>query len=847
MRCLLFLLFCLLLSATGFTQEVILFEDDFDGGSLLPAWRPEPNLVGQNGVVDVVGNAGNGGTPGVRLGKNLNSDFTVNALDLSLDLSDQDQVELRFQIFDLTDANDPEDGIYLSDDGGDSFTKIFDFSPEFNCDYRYGTFPPLDLDELATRFGRALNDQSVVRFQQAGFRSFTGDGQGNPDGLYLDNVVVAVPDPTFADLPFSDNFDNNFLDPAWRWSFPENTVQFNLPNPAFTSDNGVFLNPTAGPDGSPAVLLGRGCNGPLSVSALDLRLDLEGKTQVEMGFDVADYNDRNHVDDILLFSDDGGNTFVRVLRLYPEEWCDFVFGAFPVIDVDELAAAAGLELTDRFVVRFQHMDNRSFSGDGQGDPAGLVIDNVFVREESVVFADLPFTDDFDDLLLDEAWAFRDPSNTVFINAASNPSSPSNFVGVGSTDGLNGSPGVFLGRRCNGPLTTNALDLRLNLAGEEQVELSFWIRDFNDRNHVDDGLYGSDDGGVTFAKMLAFSPEEWCDFTWGFYPLDLDSLASAAGLELTDEFVVRFQQTGTRSFTGDGQGDPDGFTIDDVAVFDPEVVYAQPPFFDDFNNNFAATAWKRAYAGPTTQQAVSNDLFTPMNWSGVDPVCGINGTSGLFMGRRCNGPYTVNAYDLHLDLANRFNVLLDFFVLDNFDETDPDDGLYFSNDNGVTWVKAVNFDPGNWVDQSWFAFPTVDVVARADSLGLMLTDRFIVRFQQAGTRSFTGDGQGNPDGLYFDDVRVSASPTATTAPEPNGGTLSVWPNPGLGQLNLLLSSPGKHTITLYSSVGQRVFTRSLTAGQGSMHTLDLQHLSAGIYHLVDRAPDNTTQTKKIVLK
>jgi len=68
-------------------------------------------------------------------------------------------------------------------------------------------------------------------------------------------------------------------------------------------------------------------------------------------------------------------------------------------------------------------------------------------------------------------------------------------------GISGSFGVRLGKFQNGTgLATNALDLHLNLAGESDVELTFWIADYYDENHIDDGLYFSDNGGATFEKV-----------------------------------------------------------------------------------------------------------------------------------------------------------------------------------------------------------------------------------------------------------------------------------------------------------------------------------------------------------
>ena len=99
-----------------YAQGVIFF-DDFASGSLDPAWTARPSINGEvGGFVAVSPEAAHDGFMGVAIGRITDGEFTTNALDLHLDLSIHDQVELNFWIKNISDETDPSDGIWFSDD-----------------------------------------------------------------------------------------------------------------------------------------------------------------------------------------------------------------------------------------------------------------------------------------------------------------------------------------------------------------------------------------------------------------------------------------------------------------------------------------------------------------------------------------------------------------------------------------------------------------------------------------------------------------------------------------------------------------------------------------------------------
>lgn len=152
------LLLTTILFANLLGQAPFPFEEDFESGNLnLNYWSPFPNMSGIDGVIEVKDFIGINNSHGLSMGKlNDNTGFATNTLDLLIDLSGQPDVELTFWIADSFDETDEEDGLYFSDNGGDTFAKVLDFSPSEWCDNLYGQHPPIDVVQLATKAGLSI-------------------------------------------------------------------------------------------------------------------------------------------------------------------------------------------------------------------------------------------------------------------------------------------------------------------------------------------------------------------------------------------------------------------------------------------------------------------------------------------------------------------------------------------------------------------------------------------------------------------------------------------------------------------------------------------------------------------
>ena len=109
----------------------------------------------------------------------INNYYATNSAKLYVDFSDcccsYPGTRLKFQFKDFGDFDDPEDGIYFSDDGGANFEKIFNLKPESWADNVWHEID-LDLKGLVAAYGMSLTADSVIMFQQRGNYSVPSGG-----------------------------------------------------------------------------------------------------------------------------------------------------------------------------------------------------------------------------------------------------------------------------------------------------------------------------------------------------------------------------------------------------------------------------------------------------------------------------------------------------------------------------------------------------------------------------------------------------------------------------------------------------------------------------------------------
>jgi hypothetical protein len=128
----------------------------------------------------------------------------------------------------------------------------------------------------------------------------------------------------------------------------------------------------------------------------------------------------------------------------------------------------------------------------------------------------------------------------------------------------GSYHLTLDVSSSGIYVTNEAWLHLDLTGNHNVELSFWWKHIGDETQLREGIYFSDDAGENFALVQDLIPLSYSSNSWTNFTLDLDSLAAACGLNLTQWFVVKFTQYDDYPMSSDG------FAFDDISVVNADV-------------------------------------------------------------------------------------------------------------------------------------------------------------------------------------------------------------------------------------------------------------------------------------
>lgn len=364
-----------------------------------------------------------------------------------------------------------------------------------------------------------------------------------------------------------------------------------------------------------------------------------------------------------------------------------------------------------------------------------IMGNITVSSQTIIFSDNFEKGRFDSTSTGY-WRAQPGVNGGVVRVAST------IQGVGA--GHQSLYGVAMGRESDGNLTLNRLDLHLDLSGYSEIEFSFWIKDYTDNTHPEDGMWFSDDGGSNFTRVQSFAPELWND-DWGQFPtFDLDRIAARFGLRLTNQFVIRFQQYDALDFAGTAYYEKDGFFLDDVMVISRPITYATLPFEEGFASTTLGNSWAWSdptFANATTQPGtVRPDGVVIITGSIQGVGAARRGLFGAALGKRSDGDgrITTNALDLHVNLSGQSQVELRFWIKDRSDETNDYDGVYFSPDAGENFIKIYSSDPSNLPDDQYQQVVLNLIHILVDSLGLSLTAQSVIRFQQYGTLDFVGN-------------------------------------------------------------------------------------------------------------
>ena len=727
------------LSHFSSSAQDIIFSDNFDSGVISNTWITTPGQ--DNGVVNTYRFTEADSNYVVRLGKSDdgNGRLVVNHLDLPLDLSLPTRVLLQFDVAHYGEETHPQDGIFLSTDGGKFFTKVYSFSFDQWNARTMRTFPALDLTLLARRKSLSLNSHAIIRFQQYGSHDFTGSAQYS-DGLQLDNIRIIASEATYATIPVKEDFESPSWHPALSVGNITEPIQHFSP---FGIVESVYYDSLRGN----VLRMGSQYDKQPTTNTLNLRVDLSSQKEVELLFRILNNYDETHPQDGIFFSSDGGQHFTKVFSFNLEAWREKKFGAYPPVSVNRLAQQHQIPLTSQFIIRFQQHDDDDFEGSRLSSD-GILLDDIELREVTTNYASYPFFEDFEHDSLASFWKISMPN--VLDTAVE--ITPTGHIAL-----IENSKGhaIALGNSVDRLYTTSALDLYIDLCKAKNPELSFKIFNNYDETHPQDGIFFSDDAGKHFTKVHHFDGNRWATKTWGaFHALDIRAMAKAHQLKLTDQFVIRFQQHDDDDFEGT-RTVSDGFYLDDISIQEPQLqYYTALPLVETFESDSLAQYWRVGNLEKTTSKEFNSPDANPQIVSGL----GSNQSRALALGRQHDGELAISAYDLHLDLSYQSELELSFRMYHHTMESRSADGIWISQNGGKNYQLAYSFHP---TVSEQYTRHSIHLDSLVKSLSLSYTDQFIIRFQHTGDRSYL-ENDGLASGAFLDDIVITRRLNAPSA-------------------------------------------------------------------------------------
>lgn len=554
-------------------------------------------------------------------------------------------------------------------------------------------------------------------------------------------------------LPFTEGFETGELAPYWT------------ANPTLSGQNGVaavFAGSEISvmePFGGYALALGNSTdNNPLTQNTADLRVNLtayEGQ-QLELSFWYRTYSELTEAADAIYLSDDNGATFFRAIALEPERWQSSTWLLFPKFDLDELMEQFSLTYSANFIIRFSHVGQHDFSSLGPED--GMFFDEINIRvADEIVKATPPVEINFESPQQEQHFSYRYAELDIS-GSPTNKTTPSSRAGF--LDDVNfayeGGYSLFLGKfnDSNGDNISYA-NFHLDLSGvslTDELLLQFRYRHFQDETQFSDGIWLSDDGGENFIRVIGLEPSRWQSNSYGEFPVfELHRIIqNEPSLDYTNDFIIQFRQEGIGDLST--LGTEDGLLFDNIILdIKPRPTYVSLPFFEDFESAALENHWR---VTRTDLDNLGNPIsgVTPNFLSGLNDNTGENESTSLILGKRndANGE-NVSYGDLHLNLSEGENIQLNFAIRPFFEDFQFNDGIFFSNDGGVNFVKIYSFDFDDLTNNIYTTI-NLDISDLLATNSIIPSATSVIRFQQNGEGDFST--LGTEDGIFIDNISIT---------------------------------------------------------------------------------------------
>ena len=249
----------------------------------------------------------------------------------------------------------------------------------------------------------------------------------------------------------------------------------------------------------------------------------------------------------------------------------------------------------------------------------------------------------------------------------------------------------------------------------------------------------------------------------------------------------------------------------ISISSLAQTYVASPYYTGFESGLGPE-WT------TTSSLATNGILPvqsgTLTWS---TQTAYSHTGNYFLGMHypTGGAYNLNQADLHLNLAGESNLRLDFWWAEWNDETEPQDGVYISDDGGATFTKVLDLPGANYTDLVYTHFDmSLDSINTL--YGLSFSSTYIVRLQQYDNYYFAG---GN-DGFLFDDLNVYQ--TCSTSSSLTASVCGSYMAPS----GTIYTTSGLYSDTIMNTTGcDSIISIDLTVAQPTTNLLTISTCSS----------------------
>ena len=704
----------------------------FESGALDQYWTTSSTANGE--VFLSTANTPHGGSYHLIMDAVTNGTYATNTAWLHLDLSGETNVDLNFWWKEFGDETHSQDGVYFSDDGGSSFVKVQDLGGSQYANNTWNSFS-LDLDALASSNGLSLSSTFVVQFQQYDNYHWTTDGHAFDDievtGSVPPTPTVTVITPNGGEILTAGNvytitwtstgsITNVAIDystnggSSWTaiTSSTPNDGSYNWTVPSEATTQGrVRVQDTADP-------------GVTDTSDANFTIDIPTGDYATLPYTTGFESGALDQYWITYSTEDGR---IRVLSTntphsgsYHMTMDDATSGGYSTNEAWlhlNLSGETNVDLNfwwKEFGDETHSQDGVYFSDDGG---TSFVMVQTLGGSQYVNNTWNSFGLDLDALAASNGLSL---SSTFVVKFEQYDNYPMTSDGHAFDDieVIGGTP------------PTPTVTVTAPNGGEVLTATSVYTITWSSTGAVGDvALDYSTNGGSNWTAITSSTAND------GSYDWTVPSEATTQGR-------VRVQDAADPGVTDTSDGN---FTINI-----PSGNYATLPYTTGFESGALDQYWITYSTGDGRIRVLSTN--TPHS-----------GTYHLTMDDATSGGYSTNEAWLHLDLSGETDVDLDFWWKEFGDETHSQDGVYFSDDGGTSFVMVQTLGGSQYVNNTWNSF-SLDLDALAGSNGLTLSSTFVVKFEQYDNYPMTSDGHA------FDDISVTAvggGPTyITSETEPN---------------------------------------------------------------------------------